>query len=154
LGRPDAIIEQAVAALECDDVDVFAVSPIIGSIAVGPSHRRYANAAALLSSKLSPPALLAFLQSVERHFGRVRLGEQWRARTLDLDIILWSGGIWVSDDPRLGIPHAAMRERAFVLTPAVAIAPLWRDPVSGLSIRQLFHRLNRPKPLDRPQKRL
>jgi 2-amino-4-hydroxy-6-hydroxymethyldihydropteridine diphosphokinase len=98
--------------------------------------------------------MLALLQSVEAHFGRRRRGQAWQARTLDLDIILWSGGMWVSDNPKLLIPHPHMRLRRFVLAPATAIAPDWHDPISGRSIRQLFHNANRAKPLDRLQKRL
>jgi 2-amino-4-hydroxy-6-hydroxymethyldihydropteridine diphosphokinase len=33
--------------------------------------------------------------------------------------------------------------RHFVLGPAAAIAAGWRDPVSGLTVRQLAARLNR-----------
>jgi 2-amino-4-hydroxy-6-hydroxymethyldihydropteridine diphosphokinase len=153
-GRPSQVIEQAIAALEMPDIDIFAVSPIVTSTPLGPSQRRYANAAAILSSPLAPPALLQQLRAVEAHFGRERRGQKWRARVLDLDIILWSGGIWVSDGPALGIPHAQFRNRRFVLGPAQAIAPDWRDPISNRSIRQLFHGLKRPKPLDRPQQRL
>jgi 2-amino-4-hydroxy-6-hydroxymethyldihydropteridine diphosphokinase len=98
--------------------------------------------------------MLTLLQSVELHFGRHRRGQAWQARTLDLDIICWSGGMWISDNPALAIPHPAMRVRPFVLAPAAAIAPDWRDPISGRSIRQLFHSINRSKPLDRLQKRL
>jgi 2-amino-4-hydroxy-6-hydroxymethyldihydropteridine diphosphokinase len=153
LGSPERVIDQAIAALETDKVDVYAVSRTIQSAPIGPSRRRYANAAAVLSSALSPPDMLRFLQSVEAHFGRIRRGQAWQARTLDLDLILWSGGIWVSDDP-LAIPHIAMRNRVFVLGPAVSITPDWRDPITGLTIRQIFHRHNRSKPLDRPAKRL
>lgn len=150
-GNTRKIIEQAIEALEMPDIDVFAQSSIIESAAIGASRRRYANAVAVIASELDPPALLHRLQSVEAHFGRRRVGQRWRARTLDLDILLWSGGIWSGERPALAIPHAAMRERNFVLGPATEIASDWRDPVSGLSIRQLFHRLNRPKPLDRLQ---
>jgi 2-amino-4-hydroxy-6-hydroxymethyldihydropteridine diphosphokinase len=135
--------------MEMADIDVFAQSSIIRSAAVGPSRRQYANAAVVLASDLSPPELLARLQTIEQHFGRTRKGQRWQARTLDLDIVLWSWGGWISDNPMLEIPHPAMRIRDFVLGPASEIAPHWRDPVSGLSIRQLFHRLRRPKPLDR-----
>ncbi len=147
-GGPEQVLEQAVAALETSEVDVFAVSPIIGSAAIGPSRRRYANAVAIIATDLPPPALLACLQSIEAHFGRIRRGQAWQARTLDLDIILWSGGLWSSSRPPLAIPHYAMRERAFVLNPACAIAPDWRDPLTNLSLRQLFHRLKRMKPLE------
>jgi 2-amino-4-hydroxy-6-hydroxymethyldihydropteridine diphosphokinase len=153
-GGPERVLEQAVAALETAEVDVFAVSPTMGSAAIGPSRRCYANATAILSTSMSPPELLAMLQSVETHFGRRRRGQRWQARTLDLDIILWSGGIWSSDRPALAIPHYALRERGFVLGPAHAIAPDWRDPVSNLTIRQLFHRLYRSNPLDRHGNRL
>ena len=153
-GGPERVLAQAVAALETADVDVFAVSPTVRSAAIGPSRRCYANAAAILSTSLSPPGLLAMLQSIEAHFGRIRRGQNWQARTLDLDIILWSGGIWSSDAPALAIPHYAMRKRGFVLGPAQVIVPDWRDPVSNLSIRHLFHRLNRSKQLDPHGKRL
>ena len=148
------MLEHAIAALETTNVDVFAASSIIRSTAIGPSRRCYANAAAILSTDLSPPELLAMLQSVETHFGRIRRGQHWQARTLDLDILLWSGGMWSSDKPALAIPHYALCERGFVLGPAQAIAPDWRDPISNLTIRQLFHRLYRSNPLDQRGKRL
>jgi 2-amino-4-hydroxy-6-hydroxymethyldihydropteridine diphosphokinase len=131
-----------------DDIDVFAHSFVIDSAPMGPSLRRYANAAAIVSTSLNPPALLSRLLEIEAHFGRIRRGQPWRARTLDLDIILWSGGMWADTIPDLAIPHPALRFRAFVLTPAAMIAPDWRDPVTGLTIRQLQSRFNRPKPLD------
>jgi 2-amino-4-hydroxy-6-hydroxymethyldihydropteridine diphosphokinase len=130
-----------------DDIDVFTQSAIIDSAPLGPSQRRYANAAAIISAELFPPTLLRRLHDIERHFGRVRRGQAWQARTLDLDILLWSGGMWADGD--LAIPHPALRSRNFVLTPAAMIAPDWRDPVTGLTIRQLQSRFNRPKPLDR-----
>jgi 2-amino-4-hydroxy-6-hydroxymethyldihydropteridine diphosphokinase len=148
IGKPAKIIEQAIAALEMDDIDVFAQSAIIDSPPMGPSLRRYANAAAMVSTNLNPPTLLLRLNEIEAHFGRVRRGQAWRARVLDLDILLWSGGIWADTDPDLAIPHPALRIRNFVLTPAAMIAPEWRDPVTGLTIRQLQSRFNRPKPLD------
>jgi 2-amino-4-hydroxy-6-hydroxymethyldihydropteridine diphosphokinase len=133
------------------DINVFAFSPPITSAPLGPSRRRYANAAAILATSLHPDELIARLHSIETHFGRDRRGQKWRARVLDIDILLWSGGIWVSRHPLLAVPHRSMRDRAFVLMPAMAIAPDWRDPLTGLTIRQLFHRLTRPKPLDRRQ---
>ncbi len=130
------------------DIDVFAQSPIIYSAAIGPSQRIYANAAVVITTSLDPPALLSRLHEMEAYFGRERRGQRWRSRVLDLDIILWSGGIWADDNPALAIPHPAMRSRGFVLTPAAMIAPNWREPITGLTIRQLQSRFNRPKPLD------
>jgi 2-amino-4-hydroxy-6-hydroxymethyldihydropteridine diphosphokinase len=148
LGAPASIIEHALDALEMPEIDVFARSPIIASRPIGPSARQYANAAAIISTRFEPDAVLEQLQQIERHFGRIRAGQSWRARTLDLDVILWSGGIWISTNPALAIPHSQLHFRNFVLEPAAAIAPDWRDPISGLAIKHLAKRLNRPKPLD------
>ena len=65
------------------------------------------------------------------------------ARVLDLDIVLWSGGAWGS--PGVTIPHPAFAQRDFVLHPAAAIAPGWRDPITGRTIAQLRSRLTRPR---------
>jgi 2-amino-4-hydroxy-6-hydroxymethyldihydropteridine diphosphokinase len=149
LGSPRAIIAHAFAALEMPGIDVFAVSPIMDSRPIGPSARQYANAAAILSTDLEPDDILQQLQSIEHHFGRIRKGQNWRARTLDLDILLWSSGIWVSDNPPLSIPHSQLHFRSFVLAPAASIAANWRDPLSGYAIKHLVNRINRSKPLDR-----
>ena len=138
VGGPRAVLRAAIESLADSEMDVLAASPIMESAPVGPSQRRFANAAVLAASPLSPPDMLALLQAVERDFGRKRLGQRWRARTLDLDIVLWGGGIWVSPD--LAIPHPAFRERPFVLHPAAQIAPGWRDPVTGFTLRQLAAR--------------
>ncbi|WP_326525813.1 2-amino-4-hydroxy-6-hydroxymethyldihydropteridine diphosphokinase [Sphingomonas sp.] len=118
-------------------------SRIVDSTPLGPSRRRYANAAVLLTSDLDPPAMLARLKAIERDFGRRRV-RRWGARVLDLDIILWSGGAWVSRG--LAIPHPAFRDRDFVLAPLAAIAPGWRDPITHLTVRQLRARLTARPP--------
>jgi 2-amino-4-hydroxy-6-hydroxymethyldihydropteridine diphosphokinase len=127
---------------------VTACSPVIASAPLGPSRRRFANAALVLESGLAPPELLAALKRMEREFGR-RPGQRWGDRVLDGDIILWSGGVWRSGVRREGltIPHPAYAARDFVLTPAQAIAPHWRDPASGLTVAQAQARLTRPRPL-------
>lgn len=123
-----------------DDGRLIAPSRILDSKPLGPGTRRYANAVALIESDLAPPALLAHLKSIERAHGR-RAGRRWGDRVLDLDIIGWSGGIWASR--ALSIPHPAFRTRRFVLAPLVGILPDWRDPVTGLTARQLLARLDR-----------
>lgn len=144
-GDPRQVLLAALSALESDDIEPMDVSPIIASDPIGPSRRRYANAVALVASPLSPPEMLERLHDIERAFGR-RTGQRWSARTLDLDILLWSGGVW--SEAGLTIPHPAMQHRAFVLGPLRAIAPDWRHPLSARTVRQLAARLIRPKPVD------
>lgn len=129
-GAPEAELRAALAAIG----GVVKASPIIATAPLGPSRRRFANAAALVESEETPPALLARLKRIERDFGR-RRGRRWDVRVIDLDIILWSGGAWATSD--LVIPHPQFRRRGFVLQPLSAIVPGWRDPLTGRTVRQL-----------------
>ena len=135
-GGPAAEVRAALAAIG----GVVAVSDVIATAPLGPSSRRFANAAALIDSDEAPPELLDRLQALETDFGR-RPGQRWGDRVIDLDIVLWSGGLWADD--RLTVPHPAFRQRRFVLDPLVRIVPDWRDPLTGLTVRQLAARLTR-----------
>jgi 2-amino-4-hydroxy-6-hydroxymethyldihydropteridine diphosphokinase len=135
------VLTAALKRLEEEGVEASAVAPVLLTDPIGPSIRRYANSAAVIESSLEPPALLALLKRIEREFGRRPGGQRWSARVLDLDLVLWSGGCFAA--PNLTIPHPLFRERAFVLAPAAAVAAGWRDPVTGLTIRQLRARLTR-----------
>ena len=135
------MLTAAQAAMERAGLATEASAPVITSAPLGPSRRRYANGAAVIITALDPPALLACLKQIERSFGRRHGGQRWAARVIDLDIVLWQGGAWAS--PRLIIPHVALRQRGFVLGPAATIAPGWRDPITGLSLRQLAARHRR-----------
>ena len=143
-GTPEEVLRHASGAIGTNLGDVTAASRIIHSAPVGPSTRRYANAAVVVESDLAPPHMLEGLQLIECAFGRIRRGQRWQARTLDCDIVLWSGGPCAAPD--LIIPHPLFRERSFVLGPAASIAPDWRDPITRLTLRQLDFRLRRSRP--------
>lgn len=146
-GPPRQVVREALRQVATAGTDVLASSAIMRSRPIGPSQRDFANAAALVASRLAPLDMLTMLQDVERRFGRKRRGQAWGRRVLDLDIILWSGGIFAA--PMLQIPHPAFRERDFALVPASEIAGDWHDPVTGLSVRQLNARLTRARTLPR-----
>jgi 2-amino-4-hydroxy-6-hydroxymethyldihydropteridine diphosphokinase len=135
------VLKAALERLETEGLRVTAAAPAIETDPIGPSIRRYANSAAMIETDLEPEALLVLLKRIERAFGRRPGGQRWRARVLDLDIVLWSGGPYAS--PALTTPHNLFRERRFVLDPALAVAPDWRDPITGLTLRQLHARLTR-----------
>jgi 2-amino-4-hydroxy-6-hydroxymethyldihydropteridine diphosphokinase len=137
-GAPAGVVRAALAELG----EVVAASAIRATPALGPAGRSFANAAAIVESDLGPDKMLAHLKAIERAFGR-RGGRRWGPRVLDLDIILWSGGAWGGPGPI--IPHPSFRERRFVLDPLAEIAPEWRDPLTGRTVRQLHARLTRPR---------
>jgi 2-amino-4-hydroxy-6-hydroxymethyldihydropteridine diphosphokinase len=142
-GRPPQVVLAAITALD-QAFDLFAVSPLLLNPASGGAGRDFANAVAVLESRLEPLLMLAALKAMERQFGR-RRGKRWGARVLDLDLLAWDGGHW--SDRQLTIPHPAIEKRDFMLLPLAAIAPQWRLR-GALTARQLAARLGkrRPKP--------
>jgi 2-amino-4-hydroxy-6-hydroxymethyldihydropteridine diphosphokinase len=140
-GSPAATLRAALAQLR-----PVAISTIRTTPALGPAGRGFANAVALVESKLEPDEYLTELKAMERAYGR-RPGRRWGPRVLDLDIILWSGGPWGGPGPI--VPHTQFRERAFVLQPLAELVPDWRDPITGASVRQLLARLTAPRPTHR-----
>ncbi|WP_073974798.1 2-amino-4-hydroxy-6-hydroxymethyldihydropteridine diphosphokinase, partial [Erythrobacter donghaensis] len=129
-GAPGGVVRAAMEELAAFGT-VTARSPVIATPAMGAARRRFANAVLVLESERDPPALLAALKRTEREFGR-RPGQRWGDRVLDLDIVLWSGGAWVSKI--LTIPHPGFARRRFVLAPACTVAPDWRTPPHGLTL--------------------
>jgi len=136
-GRPRDVVRTAMEDLGALGT-VIARSKVIASDPIGPAQRRFANAACVMESEYDPRSVLAGLKHLEREFGR-RTGRRWGDRVLDLDIVLWSDGIFA--DRTLTIPHREFRTRGFVLGPACSIAPDWRDPLTGLTVRQMWARL-------------
>lgn len=147
-GAPAETIRAALAAIEEAGLSVDALSSIRQTPALGPAGRSFANAAAILSSSLDPGGLLDQLKGLEDWFGR-RPGRRWGARVLDLDLILWSEGPFENAD--LVVPHPSFRQRLFVLEPLNEIAADWRDPLTGLTVRQLRARALARRPVDQAE---
>lgn len=92
----------------------------------------FVNLCIAIDTALTPQALLARAQAVERAFGRDRAGEQrWGPRTLDIDILTYDD--LVLNGPDLTLPHPRLFERAFVLVPLAEIAPDLL--ITGISVR-------------------
>ena len=104
---------------------------------------RFLNAAARLTSELTPTQLLLQMHEIEAQHGRVRTGH-WLPRPLDLDLILF--GEWRIEHPLLKVPHPAAWCRRFVLDPGCEVAGTMTHPSFGLTIGQLRSRLL-PRPL-------
>jgi 2-amino-4-hydroxy-6-hydroxymethyldihydropteridine diphosphokinase len=97
-------------------------SSLYRSAPMGPADQPdYVNAVMAVETSLTPLQLLNELQAIETASGRVRIGERWGPRTLDLDILLY--GRSILDSVRLTIPHPGLAQREFVLYPLQEIAP-------------------------------
>lgn len=123
LGDRMANLSSALKALE-EHPDCVAVecSSVYETDPMGPQDQPdYLNAVVGLQTQLSALNLLDELQNIENLHGRVRDGERWGARTLDLDLLLYSDS--VIDTPVLSVPHPGISERSFVLLPLAELAP-------------------------------
>ncbi|MFZ9609335.1 MAG: 2-amino-4-hydroxy-6-hydroxymethyldihydropteridine diphosphokinase [Methylococcales bacterium] len=118
----------AVAAIE--GVQEMTFSSLYHSLPMGPQDQPdYVNAVMGVVTKLLPMDLLRNLQHIENIQGRIRTGERWGARTLDLDILTY--GDQEIDEPDLIVPHKGIEERSFVLCPLFQIAPELYVPNKG-----------------------
>lgn len=80
----------------------------------------FINAAVLLETSRTPRELLRELKELEKQLGRVP-GARWGPRIIDLDILAYDDV--TIDEPELTLPHAQLRNRAFVLVPLAEIDP-------------------------------
>jgi 2-amino-4-hydroxy-6-hydroxymethyldihydropteridine diphosphokinase len=80
------------------------------------------------------------LLQIERQAGRVRDGERWGPRRIDLDL-LHVEGVGVQT-PGLRLPHPGIAGRSFVLVPLAEIAPELEIPGLG-RVDELAGRIER-----------
>ena len=131
LAEPVAQIKSARTAIaSITGVHELAFSGLYHSLPMGPQDQPdYVNAVMCVSTNLSPMNLLHSLQNIENDQGRLRKGERWGARTLDLDVLIY--GDQEIDLPDLTVPHIGLDERSFVLYPLFEIAPQLLVPGKG-----------------------
>jgi len=157
---------QALAALP--GVRLAGVSRLYATKPVGVTDQpEFRNAVVALEIPAGPDpetgalALLLALKMIERAFGR-QVRERWGPRELDLDLLLFGRHAIrverppaaLGDDPTkpsrqwLEVPHAAARERLFVLAPLTDLAPGLRPPGWGETVataRALAERVEGPE---------
>ncbi|PDQ20988.1 2-amino-4-hydroxy-6-hydroxymethyldihydropteridine diphosphokinase [Mesorhizobium sanjuanii] len=122
LGDPAKSMAAALRMLDGDEkTRVVAASSLYRTPPWGKLDQPdFLNAAAEISTALTPRALLDLCLDAERRLKRVR-EERWGPRLIDIDILVF--GDRIIHEMGLEVPHPRMLERAFVLAPLAEIAP-------------------------------
>jgi len=113
-----------------EQLRVAAASPVYETEAhtMAPDEQQPAfyNAVIGVETGRTPDALLRAAQAVEAAEGRVRDGDPWQPRPLDVDLLVVGEKTRTTD--RLTLPHPRLAERRFVLRPWADLAPNLRVP--------------------------
>ncbi|SFG98488.1 2-amino-4-hydroxy-6-hydroxymethyldihydropteridinediphosphokinase [Palleronia marisminoris] len=160
-GTPQETLGAALNRLATDLPEPMSISRLYETPAYPPgSGPPFLNGCAAVQWAAGPETLLALLHDIEGAFGRTRAG-RWEPRVIDLDLI--AAGASVQPDPatqdawralplarqrvlrpdRLVLPHPRLHDRAFVLVPLLDVAPDWRHPRTGRSVREMVDALDR-----------
>jgi 2-amino-4-hydroxy-6-hydroxymethyldihydropteridine diphosphokinase len=131
LGDREENVRRALELLGADpEIEIVAVSTLRETEPVGLLEQPdFVNGAARLHTELSPWELLDRLLELERRLGRVRTGERYGPRTIDLDLLLY--GQEIVEEPGLRVPHPRLAERRFVLEPLLDLDPALSVPGRG-----------------------
>tara|TARA_B100002019_G_scaffold126109_1_gene108594 strand:+ start:13010 stop:13507 length:498 start_codon:yes stop_codon:yes gene_type:complete len=139
LGDPPSTFKQALKKIG-HFAKVTKVSKLYKSKPYGFADQPdFYNAAAQLTSDLSPLDLLAQLQEVEKQLGKKVVRENG-PRVIDIDLLVF--GDEVLDLPELTLPHPGILERDFVLRPLTDLNPMLTHPAwNGQSLQSAMDRL-------------
>lgn len=136
LGDREVFLRKALDFIDERAGVVVSSSPVYETEPWGfPSEENFLNMVAEIRTEMTPDDLLQELLHIEFRMGRVRSGQGYSSRKIDLDILLYNN--LTIHKHGLRIPHPLMHERRFVLVPLCDIAPgiihpVFKKPISVL----------------------
>lgn len=122
---------------------VRAVSSVWETAPVGfRDQPNFLNAAVILETELSAAEVRAVVcRSIEQALHRVRTENPNAPRTIDVDLSLFNHEVLALADKQ--IPDPDILTHAFVAVPLAEIAPAYRHPLTGQTLREIAQQLQR-----------
>ena len=99
------------------------------------AEENFWNQVLVVQTNLGAGDVLKTVLDIEARMGRMRVGEGYASRPMDIDILLY--GEEVINEPDLIVPHPLMTERNFVVFPLADICPELVHPVYKKTICEL-----------------
>lgn len=127
MGRRRAFLKKAGKQVRKRIGSVVRSSSIYQTAAWGKTNQPdFLNQVLEIGTEFTPLACIEILLDIESGMGRVRT-EKNAPRTIDLDILFYDD--LILNLPNLIIPHPAITERKFVLTPLHELLPEFLHPI-------------------------
>ena len=117
---------------------LVAVSPVWETLPLGVTDKQpnFLNAATLVETEQSPESFkIDVIRRIETDLGRVRSEDKFAPRPIDIDIMFFNDQ--VLDVGNRHIPDPEVLERPFVAIPLAQIAPDYRHPETGQTLRDI-----------------
>lgn len=127
-------LQNAVDLISDNIGNVSKISSVYKSAAWGFVSNDFLNICIKVDTNLNPENLLKKVQEIELKLGRVKLlDNEYEARTIDIDIVLYDDDIIFSNE--LKVPHPEMLLRKFVMAPLAEIASSVVHPIEKQRIQ-------------------
>ncbi len=143
MGDRKRYIFSAISELEKEGVEILKKSSIYETEPEDFENQPwFLNMCIKVKTNKMPPEILESTKKIENKLGRKRTIKKG-PRTIDIDIVLWSGGVFRNE--KLRIPHPAYKKRKFVLIPLLEIEKDLIDPETGETLENIINHLKSDK---------
>ncbi len=136
--RPAEHMRKGVAGLR-ERFGTLDLSSVYDSAAVGFSGDNFYNMVAGFDTTDAVQSVARTLRDIETRHGRVRGGERFASRTLDIDLLLYDD--LIVHECGLDVPRAEITRHAFVLQPLTELAPEFVHPEQGRTLAAMWAEL-------------
>ncbi len=139
--EPERYIRSSLQSLQ-QHYGTLTISSIYESEAIGFSGRNFYNLVVGFDTiDTTVLTISQTLRKIEVDNGRLRTGEKFSDRTLDLDLILY--GDLILQDGNLNLPRDEIVEYAFVLQPLAEVAPNEKHPMTQQTYADLWQHFDK-----------